>query len=528
MGKRKKIFMVSAVLTGLLICALLFFLRHRQFQTRTKDENDRTRITEEGSVILPDDPERLLPEKLMIGEKAPEVMFQTSEGTMVSVSSFCDPIKKGVWISFADSRNTGQAEIRTAAAQMQALSADFDMTPVFVGNASSEGADLLTDPDGAAYDAWGLRTLPSDIILDRQGHVLEYHTGNMKPGEMKGLLRRAGDGRDSISIQFITDKMSDGGGGFYTSTGGNGKSPSGKDILSESQGLMMLAALEKNDPDLFAQVWNYTKDHLIKNGLAVWYISEKGDPAGVNALIDDIRIWYALDRAEKRGMGSYAADADGILSAVKRLCLDKKGRLVDFVDLTDGSRADSISLQYLDLAALHLMAQADPDLAEAYQNAENILLDGRISDKFPLYYRSYNYTSRSYDSGHLNTAEALYTLWNLSRADLLPDDAFQWLREQVENGTLAASYKINGSVVPGYGYHSTAVYALAALIARETGDEEMFETALRRMERKFIADAEDEFYGSYSQKGAAIYSFDQLLPFLVNISLADPFDDGRE
>ena len=68
----------------------------------------------------------------------------------------------------------------------------------------------------------------------------------------------------------------------------------------------------------------------------------------------------------------------------------------------------------------------------------------------------------------------------------------------------------------GSDYHSTAVYALAALVAHETGDDELFEIALRRMERKLILDADDEFFGSYSQKGTVIYSFDQLIPLLVN------------
>ena len=37
------------------------------------------------------------------------------------------------------------------------------------------------------------------------------------------------------------------------------------------------------------------------------------------------------------------------------------------------------------------MAEKDPDFETVYQNAENILLDGRISDQFPLYYKSYDY-----------------------------------------------------------------------------------------------------------------------------------------
>ena len=141
---------------------------------------------------------------------------------------------------------------------------------------------------------------------------------------------------------------------------------------------------------------------------------------------------------------------------------------------------------------------------------------GRISDGFPFYYASYDYATKSYSQDELNTAEALYTLWNLSRAKELPADAWAFLKSRIETGDLAARYHVDGTAVKGFEYHSTAVWGLAALIAREEGDESAFELALRRMDRLLILDASDALFGAYAQKGAAAHAFDQLIPLLAN------------
>ena len=144
------------------------------------------------------------------------------------------------------------------------------------------------------------------------------------------------------------------------------------------------------------------------------------------------------------------------------------------------------------------------------------MLGGRISDDFPFYYASYDYAANSYSRADLNTAEALYALWNLSRAKELPGDAWAYLKSRIETGSLAARYHIDGTAVKGFEYHSTAVWGLAALIAREEGDENAFELALRRMDRLLVLDAGDALFGAYAQKGAAVYAFDQLIPLLAN------------
>ena len=90
------------------------------------------------------------------------------------------------------------------------------------------------------------------------------------------------------------------------------------------------------------------------------------------------------------------------------------------------------------------------------------------------------------------------------------------MKSRIETGDLAARYHVDGTAVKGFEYHSTAVWGLAALIAREEGDESAFELALRRMDRLLILDASDALFGAYAQKGAAAHAFDQLIPLLAN------------
>lgn len=512
---------IAAIAVSLVIIAVAFYFLRESIFSGQPDSSIENNGADSKSHVPEPAPEDLLPNNLKIGKPAAQAVFQSSDGSPVPLEDVIQSAYSDVWFSFGNGAFDREYE---------ALAAAYGMTLVTVGEPSgSEPSDAVySDPEHACYALWGLQTLPSDIVLDSGGAVVEYHAGALKKSEAEGMLKRASLGRDKVSFAFIEGQMSDGEGGFYTNTDTRGNSPFGKDVLSESQGLMLMYALSVDDRVLFDKTWQFTKTNLLKNGIAAWYVSADGVSADVNALLDDLRIWFALYQAGQKWDGLYQEDASAMLAAVENLCLDKKGRLVDFTDLNKGDKADTISLQYLDLTALKAMAEADADFEPVYRNAEKILLEGRISDEFPLYYKSYNYRSRSYDTGNLNTAEALYTLWNLSRAGLLPEDTLEWLKEKVMAGTLGARYRTNGDVVFGYDFHSTAVYGLAALIAQEAGDDEMYETALRRMERKLILDVNNELYGAYTQKGATIYSFDQLIPLLVNAALNEKMADGSK
>lgn len=513
MDRIGKIMFLAVIMAGILLIIVIFCFLNGSLSRVEMDDNSQMKITETNTVSLELVPEDLLPGNLAAGKKVPPTEFVSADGSAVRLYDILQKSDKNVWLSF-DNELSG--------VDPKTLAAAYDTVWFFIEESDrvdTSGSVFLSDHDNACYELWGLQSLPFDIVLSSEGDVLEYHTGLENSGEIEGMLKRARDGRDVVSFSFIEKQMSNGEGAFFTNTSMRGEPPSGEDVLSESQGLVMLYALKKDDRDLFEKTWTFTKTHLVKNGIAAWYVSSEGITAAVNALLDDLRIYYALTLAGQKWNGVYLEEASAMRSAIKDLCLDKKGRLVDFTDLTSGERSDTISLQYLDLSVLKAMAEVDEDFEQVYKSAETILLDGRISDTFPLYYKSYNYASRSYDTGNLNTAEALYTLWNLSRVGLLPEDARLWLKQKVFAGTLGARYRTNGEVVSGYDFHSTAVYGLTALIAHESGDDEMFEMALRRMERKLILDADSELFGAYAQVGTTIYSFDQLIPLFVNVAL---------
>ena len=520
MDRNGKIMIFLVVILSILFSITCVFFFHEVFSKRQKTGADGQTPTAPSADLTPALPEDLLPKNLYVGRKAPEAVFVSSAGESVLLMDIAQNAENGVVVSFGEPM---------CGALCEQMTASCGFSHVVVGSAdySDATALIVSDPDNAVYKSWGIQALPSVVVISSLGDVLEYHTGKISIGEMKGLLRRARDGRSSVSIAFIENSMSDGNGGFATNTSPHGSSPYGRDVLSESQGLIMLYALAADNRALFDKTWQFTRSNLLKNGIAAWYVRSDGAQADVNALLDDLRIWYALYQAGSQWNDAYAQDAESMLAGIKENCLDDKNRLVDYTDLNNGTRAGTISLQYLDLSILKLMAEADHDFEDIRQKAENILLDGRISDEFPLYYKNYDYSSRAYDQGNLNTAEALYTLWNLSKAGLLQEDSLNWLRNNVEKGTLAARYRKNGSPVSGYEYHSTAVYGLAALIAKEMNDDSLFEMAVRRMERQFVLDEKDSCYGAYTQKGAVIYSFDQMIPLLVNAYVDRITGDGK-
>ena len=479
-------------------------------------------------------PEDTLPRYLAVSQKSPKAVLSRFDGTEVSVQDLASPYKNGVWLMFWASWCPDCEEQLNIIAEMEALAENRGVELILVDRLNPQkenrenartalekhGAQALClyDRNEACYQAWGLREIPSAVVLDSQGTVLEYRAGVMTIAQCEGMLDRAIRGRSAPGLAFISEQLFNGRGGICTSTMQNA-SPSGRDVLSESQGIMMLYALKAGDRALFDETWQFTRDSMMVDGLSAWYINAQGVKAQANALLDDLRIWYALHMASSRWGGDYGAAAASLQAAIAEKCLNCGGKLVDYVTFDTGKQAETISLCYLDLEILEALAQEAPVFSDVLAQARETLFGGRISDDFPLYYSNYSYADDAYSDADLNTSEALYTLWNLARVHSLPEDALAWLRERVENGDLAARYHVDGQPAEGFNYHSTAAYGLAALIAREVGDGQLLELAVRRMERMCVTEWGDTMYGAYLQKGSPAIAFDQLIPLLVNTAL---------
>ena len=500
--------------------------------TGSADRPEASRSGDSAAALRLTKPEDYLPDHLMLGTAAPEAQIENEQGRTVPVRELAAGTGKGLWMVFWASWCPDCTRQFAALEEMRALAAEYGVTLVLTdrmesGRESREAAleklkefqveSLIGfDSEGACYRLFGMHEIPSSVLINPEGTVLNFTTGVKTPGQYRGMLESGLKGRDTAGLAYILSHLSNGDGGIYTSDRAGTEHPAGRDILSESQGLIMLYALEADRPDLFGSVWEYTRRRMMTEGLPAWYVTADGKKASVNALTDDLRIWYALTQAAEKWNGDYGSEADRLKEAIGQKCIHESGGYADYTDFTSGKQAGSISLCYLDPLILQSIAGDDPAMRAAAENGIRVLLQGQISDSFPLYYSSYSYETGQYSEENLNTAEALYTLWNLSRAGMLPDQAARWVRDHVLEGNLAARYHTDGTAVRGYEYHSTAVYALAALIAMETGDRDTQEAARRLMDRMRVDDAEDSLYGAYAQRGSEIRSFDQLMPLLVN------------
>lgn len=513
----KLCFMGMAVFMVLIVAVLIWW------HMPQKTEGNKPKTTS-GTLAVPEDK---LPQMLYLGQSPPVTKFTDAEGKEVSLSAYRgSPVLVLFWGSrckYCREQLSISREIAEIAERNGAKALLIDKLDVEKESRSAALSQLDSmhlpffswfDDNLAAYRAWGLKLIPTSVVLDAQGNVAAYASGVLTAGEYEGLFEYALRGGNASTAAFLQGHMTNQDGGVYCNFKKSGETPGGHDVLSETQGLMMRYAVLTQNKSLFDSAWDYTRTKLEKDGLAAWYATEEGKIAGANASLDDLRIWSALADADT-AWGGYAQEADSVREAIYQYCV-RKNRLVSFYEFGSNKKSNTLSLCYADLSILRRMAEEDVRFASVADNALSTVRDGYISDDFPLYYSSYNYDKKRYSKNDLNTAEALTTLWNLSKAGELKAESLAWLKKEVSGEGLAARYHVDGSVVQGYDYHSTAVYALAALIAGEEGDRALYSAALQKMERYRNGDAEIEAYGAFGDPGTGDFpAFDQCMPLLV-------------
>lgn len=373
-------------------------------------------------------------------------------------------------------------------------------------------AEVVYDRENQVYQTLGIAKLPTMLILSPDSRLLAAFPGKSDGvSSVEAMLDYAASGYAAATLDFITGQMMEDG-GVYTGMESEKAHPSGRDVLSESQGLLMEYAVEAQDQALFDQAYGYAKAHLAQDGLFRWYGSADAN-APANAFLDDLRIYGALVRAQAR-WGGYEAEIASLEAALSQYNVTSEGP-VDFYDFERRRRSDEFSLCYGDLETLRILEERTGNTG-LYEKTRQRIDEGYISDEFPLYYASWSYREKAYSKKDLHTAEALYTLYHLAKEDLLKDASEQWLLEQLRGDGLMAGYCVDGSVTEGCGYESTGVYALAALIGMECGNDEICALAIGRMNQLRIFDSASLYDGAFGEKdGSGIYSFDQCMALKV-------------
>lgn len=317
-----------------------------------------------------------------------------------------------------------------------------------------------------------------------------------------------------VTYGFIQRAMTDSDGGIYTLYSPDEPNTSG--ILSESQGLMMQYAVLAGNRSAFNTAWGYIQGHMLRRGLVRWRVQAQ-QSTSVNAVLDDLRIVGALlGGAAKWGDASMRRRAKTISDALLRDCAPN-GQLTDFYDWQTQTASNQLTLCYIDLPTLTQLARENDQWQQLAQQSTSLLKNGYMGDDFPFYHTHYRYDVQGYVSQTpMNMIEALYSALHAQRAGIAQPQTIQWLLQRMEDGQeLFAFYDPIGPR-PTTDMRSTAVYALASIILRESGHAKQADVAIERMQTLRIQDAEHPLYGAFGDvQGQSIHSFDNLMALLA-------------
>ena len=484
-----------------------------------------------------DDITAILPEYCNLNEKIPDISFFNESGKKVSIKEFeGKPVIITFWASWCpDCRS----ELSHTSEFLNITKKYGDLQYILINKSDNKketketAKKYLSDqtiPVKTYYDeglsAWkelGLHAIPTTLFLDEHGVIRSWSTKPIvKDSIFEGYVKDLTEGSAKVTGDFVLNHLMDDRGGVHTSYDPAAGNAMNSDVLSETQGVMLEYALFGKDQQLFDKILSYITGEMRQNGLTSWKVSAN-KPAQANSLLDDFRIMGALISANDL-WGGYDQLINNYSGEVAKYGMHNRN-YVDFYEFRYRKYADRFTLCYGDLKTMARLADKDDRLKEPYDSARKIILGGKISDEFPLYYSWYDYGRKSYASDDLNSAEAMVTLLHLAEAGLLPEDTMAWLNDRMDSQGVKARYKTDGTVADGYNYDSTAVYALIAMIAETEGDLKLRGKALKRMDKMRIMDTAYPYYGAFGMEdGSGITSFDQVMAMLAYEYTENPND----
>ncbi|CAH2214651.1 glycosyl hydrolase family 8 [Tepidibacter aestuarii] len=327
------------------------------------------------------------------------------------------------------------------------------------------------------------------------------------------------------TLQFILNNMSNSKLGIYTnyldSKEINIDKATGKDILSESQGLLLLYLLNKDDKHNFDKALKFTIKNLsLKNSTFAWRIREHEFEDNANCLIDDFRILKALILAdEKWDDKDYSKKikkiSDGLLKYNTKddICFD-------FYDIKNKITSKYTTISYIDLYTLKNLSLLDSRWKNIYESSKNIVLNSKIPNT-SLYRYRYDIENKKYvDQKNIDLTQNLYTLIHLAEVDLISSKDIDWIyKEFKKDNKLYSQYSLD--LNPASHIESTAIYSLASRLFYLVDEPKKSQELLNKCTAFQVSRKDSTLYGSFgNEQTKEVYSFDNL-QYLLSISLLD-------
>jgi endo-1,4-beta-D-glucanase Y len=291
----------------------------------------------------------------------------------------------------------------------------------------------------------------------------------------------------------------------------------GREALSESLGIWMQYAVEKQNADLFKQSYDILRNKFLSpKGYVFWKLRADGQPmVNTNALGDDFRIIDALLKAyDLWKQEEYLSIAEGI-STTLMTSVRTNGYFVDYHDFSINYSSNSLSLVYVDASAMQSMKQHKLMDQVTYEKHMDLLLNMPVDGVFYPKLVDVNTKQYAFDKD-VNLIDQLIVAIHSAELGMKPDRLIQFLKTEMDqNHKLFGRYN-RTSKVAAVDYESPAVYGLAVLLALKSNDSVWAEQLNTHM--LSFRDKDLSFKGGYVFSQNA-HMFDNLIPLLAETSL---------
>ncbi|HZG18040.1 MAG TPA: glycosyl hydrolase family 8 [Candidatus Bathyarchaeia archaeon] len=294
----------------------------------------------------------------------------------------------------------------------------------------------------------------------------------------------------------------------------------GVESLSESLGLWMLYAVEKNDQQLFKESADVAKRSFrMSNDLFYWKVGAGTKAVSTNALVDDLRIMQALYQAARKwNLPEYQDWADDIASSLLENHRVERG-LGDFYDEQSKWTSPQLTISYLDSKALGYMYEQNILDDESYQFLTGFMKNLPVQHGFFPF--SYDWKQKTYTfQEKINLIDQLFIVYARAQLGESSPAFWQFVKETFyQERKLYGIYeqKTKRAVV---GYESPAVYGLAILAAIELQEHDFASDLYYRMIHLQTLHPDNDLYGGFIDYHTRdTHSFDNLIPLLAERKL---------
>lgn len=358
------------------------------------------------------------------------------------------------------------------------------------------------------------------MLLSFSNYLMPLEFDSLKSLDDSGFKQYSYE--EKLCLDFIGGKMRSKSKGIYTNFLDSKELKdyaTGHEILSESEGLIMLYYVKNNNKKQFDIHLKFIKEKMmLENGLMKWRVRENNPTLTTStASIDDLRIVRGLIHGyDKWGDKEYIKQTKKISKSLLRYNV-KNNFLNDYYDSRYNSRSQRSTLSYIDLFTIRLLSRLDSKWNKVYEQGLKTIEKGYISDEFPHYNKTYNILKKNIEkSNTINSIDSLLVVMHLSEIGKAKKESIRWIREQIYNNNAIFSKYSCENGKPLSNMESTAIYAITARIAKNINDKVLYEKAMKRMLSLQIKSDKSIIQGAFGDiNSQEVYSFDNLQALLA-------------